>query len=128
VADAVIGADPAEHDRTRAGPEPRCEHLPVVREDLLRDAVLVQGSGQRLAHWPGGGPQHRFGADDEPGMAVDPGDDLHFLPTGQEHPAHDVHLPQLHRPPPFPAAVILPPPLTLPGLHQPVADQRPVDA
>jgi hypothetical protein len=37
---------------------------------------------------------------------------------------HHVHLPQLHRPAAFPAAVVFPAPLALLRLHQPMTDQE----
>ena len=36
----------------------------------------------------------------EPGMVIDPSRDLDLGATGQEHPAHHVHLPQARRPRP----------------------------
>ncbi len=45
----------------------------------------------------------------------------------QPDPAHDVHLPQLHRPGPLPTLVIRPPLLPLLRIHQAVANQRPID-
>ena len=44
-----------------------------------------------------------------PGVVVDPGDRLQFGAVFQQHPAHHVHLPQLHRPGTLPALVVLGP-------------------
>jgi hypothetical protein len=58
-------------------------------------------------------------------VIVDAGDQFAFAPVGQEHPAHNVDLPQLHRgvalPAPVLAFVIL-----LLGSHQTVAYQDPI--
>ncbi len=62
--------------------------------------VGTHGTARRSGHHPG--------ADHEPGVVVDPGEDLGPGAVGEQHPAHDVHLPQLHRPaafPPFEPAV-----------------------
>src|SRR6516225_10518640 len=80
---------------TRANPETL--NSLNVSEDLLRNPVRGQRPGQCLAYRPGGRPRHYLRAHDEPGVVVDPGHDLDFLPAGQVNPAHDIHLPQLHR-------------------------------
>ncbi|HEX5304237.1 MAG TPA: hypothetical protein VFW50_45315 [Streptosporangiaceae bacterium] len=92
----------------RAPAEPGREHLAVAGEDLGGDPVPGQRLFERLADRPGGGPHDRLGADHEPGMVIDPGHDLHFGAVREEHPAHHVHLPQVHRPRPLPPPVILP--------------------
>ena len=48
-------------------------------------------------------------------------------PIGEVEPADHIHLPQLHRPGPFPPPIIRPPPLPLARHHQPVPHQRPID-
>ena len=126
VLNPVISADPVEHDRARPAAEPRGEHLAVIGQDLLRHPMAAQRPGQRQAHRPGRGPQHHLRAHDEPGVVIDAGHDLDLGAAGQVHPAHHVHLPQLHRPAPLPAPVILPPPLALLRIHQAMPDQRPV--
>jgi hypothetical protein len=76
----------------------------------------------------GVGPLDEPGHDAEPGVVIDPGDGLELAAIGEPDPAHDVQLPPLHRPGPFPAAVVglLSPPGL--GLDEAVADQGPVDA
>ncbi len=59
-------------------------------------------------------------------MIIDAGHHLDLQAVREMDAAHDIHLPQLHRPAPLPPPVILPPPAPLPGLHQPMAHQRPV--
>ena len=85
------------------------------------------GLGEDPADRPGGGATDHPGSDAEPGMVVDPGHQLGLAAVGQLQAAHDVHLPQLHRPFPLPA----PPgrlgtPAAL-GFDQAVAHQHPVD-
>src|SRR5262249_14751541 len=70
VTDAVVVADPVERHRTGAGPEAGREHLAVVRQDGLRDAVTLQRAEQGVADRAGGGPAHQCGDDTEPGMIV----------------------------------------------------------
>ena len=81
---------------------------------------------QRVAHRPGRRPRHHRRAHHEPGVVIDPGHHLHLGAVGQEHPAHHVHLPQLHRPAPLPPPVVRPPAAALGRLDQPVAHQRPI--
>jgi len=59
--------------------------------------MACQGLGERGADRPPGGPHHEGGDDDEPGVVIDPADEFQFPPVGQQHSAHDVELPQLHR-------------------------------
>lgn len=112
VPNAVLPAEPLEHHlcRARLG-EPPGELLAVVGEHLGRDPVPAQGIGERLADRPPGRPGDHRSDHGEPGVAVDPGDQLALPAAGQEHPAHDVHLPQRHRrlalPPPVLALVRL---------------------
>jgi hypothetical protein len=82
---------------------------------------------QRVAHRPSGGSGHHTGADHETGVVIDARHDLGLRPAGEPDPAHDVHLPQLHRPAAFPTLVIGPLPLA--GLRgdQPMADQTALD-
>ncbi len=126
VADAVVGADAVEHHRPGTRPEACREDLAVVRENLLGHPVPGQRLRQGLAYRACCRPRHDLGADDEPRVVIDPGHDLHLDAIGQVHPAHHVHLPQLHRPAPLPPAVILPPPPAFLRLDQAMADQRPV--
>lgn len=59
---------------------------------------LAHGSRRRFGH-------HR-GDHHEPGVIVDAGHQLALTPVGQEYPAHDVELPQLHRGIALPAPVL----------------------
>ena len=70
---------------------------------------------------------HHQRRDTEPRVVIDPGHDLRFATIDEPHPAHDVHLPQLHRPRPFPPLVVRL--LASPRLRgdQPVTDQTPID-
>ena len=76
---------------------------------------------------PGRGPADDGGDDAEPGVVVDPGDDLALAPVGQEQARGHVHLPQLHRRRAFPPAVGVPAPAPRHRLDHPVTDQDPVD-
>jgi hypothetical protein len=126
VPDPVLRADPIKAHRSRAQPEPGCEHLAVVSQDLLRHPVLAQRRGQRVTHRPGRGPADDLGADHEPGVVIDPGDHLHLAAIAEVDTAHHVHLPQLHRPAPLPPPEVRPPPPALGRLQQPVTDQGPI--
>ena len=65
-------------------------------------------------------------AHDQPGMIIDSRQALQMRPIAQREPAHDIHLPQLHRRGPLPPLPgILPtPPRT--GLDHPGTTQRPI--
>jgi hypothetical protein len=63
----------------------------------------------------------------EPGVVVHTGDDLSFGAVDQADTADDVHLPELHRPVPFPSLVVLPLAASRRRGDEPVADQDPVD-
>jgi hypothetical protein len=69
-----------------AGPGPRpnlaVKTLPFIGQDLPGHAVPAQRTGQRQAHRPGRRPQHGLRAHDEPGVVIDAGDYLDFLPAG----------------------------------------------
>ena len=126
--DAVLPADPLEQHLSRAGPaEPAGELLAVVGEHLGGDPVLGHRGGERQADRPGGGPHDDGGDDAEPGVVVDPGDDLALAAVGQEQARGHVHLPQLHRRRALPAAVLVPAPAPRHRLDQVVADQDPVN-
>ncbi len=59
-------------------------------------------------------------------MVVYPGDHLGFATVGQPDPAHDVHLPQLHRHFALPPLVILPATPPCGRDDQTVPDQHPM--
>jgi hypothetical protein len=130
VGDAVLPADLVEqhlHRHTRLV-EPAGEHLGVVGQHFLGHPVGAHRVHERQAHRPGGRPHDRRGEDAEPGMVIDPGNDLHLGAVNQECAGGHIELPQLHRGAAFPAPVVLaaaPPRLRL---DQPVADQGAVDA
>jgi hypothetical protein len=48
---------------------------------------------ERTADGAGRSPADHGGDHAEPGVIIDPGDQLQFRAIGQEHPAGDVHLP-----------------------------------
>ncbi len=98
-----------------------------IGEDLGGDPVLGHRHGERQADRPGGVPHDDGGDDAEPGVVVDPGDDLALAAVSQEQARGHVHLPQLHRRGPFPAAVLVTAPAPGERLDQVVADQDPVD-
>ncbi len=109
-------------------PEPTGEHLPVVGQDLLRDAMATQRGQQRLTHRPGGGPRDQHRRHHEPGVVVDPGHTLDLDPVGQVDPTDHVHLPQLHRPPPLPAPIVAAPSTAQLRVDPAVTHQGPIDA
>ena len=124
--DPVLPADPLEKDLDRVGTEPAGEDLAVVGQDLVGHPVAAHGVGEHPAHRPGRGPADQPGRDDEAGMVVEAVDQLHFGPVGEQDAAHDVELPQLHGPVPFPAHVVLALAASGLGIDQTVADQRPI--
>jgi hypothetical protein len=124
--DAVLPADPLEEHlgRQRLG-EPPGELLAVVGEHLRGHAVAGHRVGERLAHRTGGRLRHHRRDHHVPGVVIDARDQLAFPAAGQEHPTHDVELPQLHRRLPGPS-LVLALVLLLLRSDQPVAHQRPV--
>jgi hypothetical protein len=127
VTDPVLAADPVEQDlMSRAGGTPT-EHATVVGEHALGNPVGAKGLGEGLADRAGGGPWHRVSEDAEPGVVVEPGQDLHGRAAFQAR-LHDVELPQLHRAGPLPPEVVRPLAPSGPGLDEPGADQDSVDA
>jgi hypothetical protein len=104
-------ADPFEQHLRRAGPaEPPGELLAVVAEHFGGNPVLLHCRHERQAHRAGSGPQYDGGDDAEPGMVINPGDDLGFAAIGQEQAGRDVHLPQFHRRRTLAGAVLVPAP------------------
>ena len=129
VGDAVLPADLVEQHLRRHARlvEPAGEHLAVVCQHLLGHPVGAHRLHERQAHRAGGRPPDRLGYGAEPGMVIDPGDDLHLGAVGQECAGGHVQLPQLHRSATFPAPVVLAPSAPWLRLNQAVTDQRPVD-
>ena len=102
--------------------------LPLnVAEHFAGDPVLGHRGHERGAHRAGGGPACHGGDDAEPGVVVDPGDDLALAAVGQEQAGRHVHLPQFHRRRPLPPAVLVPAPAPWHRLKQLMADQHPVN-
>jgi hypothetical protein len=108
--------------------EPTGEHFAVVGQQPLRGAIAGEGLSEDPAHAAGVGPLDQPGHDVEPGVVIDAGHDLQLLGTGQPDAAHDVQLPQLHRPVALPAPVVGLRASAGTGLDEAVADQGPVDA
>lgn len=107
LADGVLAAQLLEEDLGRAGlGEPARELLAIVSEDLGGHAVAAKRGSERLAHRASAGLHQHRGDDDEPGVVVDAGEQLALAAVGQQHPAHQVELPQLHRRLPLPALVV----------------------
>jgi hypothetical protein len=128
VGDAALAAAAVEQHLGWVGAEPAGEHLAVVGEDFLGGAVAGQGGGEDPADGAGGGPLDEPGSDTEPGVVIDPGHGLELAAIAQPDPAHDVQLPQLHRPGAFPAPGVGLGTPTGVGLGAAVADQGPVAA
>src|SRR5687767_1759504 len=127
VGDAVLAADAVEHDLHGLGTEASGEHLAVVGEDLVGDPVAAKRRREDLAHGLRDGPSHEAGSHAEPAVVVDPGENLELGPVIEENPSHDVHLPQLHRSLPLPAAVLVSALAPTTQLDQPVAFEAAVD-
>jgi hypothetical protein len=127
VIDPVLAADPVEQHLGLARPEPAREDLAVVGQDLLGDPVGPHRLGEVPADGPAGGADHHPGAHDEPRVVVDAGQDLARGPVGEQDPAHDVELPQLHGLAALPAAEPAVPAASGLGIDQPGSLQRPVD-
>ena len=133
--DAVVAANLVEEHLPAAGAiavEPIGELLGVVRDHFLGWPIASQRLRERRTHRPGSGPLHHRGHHTEPGMVIDPGDDLGpaHLPAGhvdQLDAAHDVDAPQLHRPGPLEPLPRLPRPLRGTLAQQATPQQDPVD-
>jgi hypothetical protein len=103
------------------------EDLAVAGEDLLGDAVGVEGLDERIAHRTCGCPCDYLGDDTEARMVVDARDDREGETTGELDVAHHVDLPQLHRPGPLPALVVVAPTPPGLGLDQAMAHETAID-
>ena len=77
--DGVVAADPVE-EHFPALAEPVGELLAIVGQYLIGDAIAAQGLGEGQAHRPPGRFRDDPGGDAEPGVVIDPGDDLAFGP------------------------------------------------
>jgi hypothetical protein len=123
LADAVAAADALEQHLSRAGlAESAGELLAVVRQDFVRYPVGPHRGDEGAADGAGGGAPDNGGDDTEPGVIIDPGDQLQLSAVGQEHRPGDVQLPQLHRCLALPALVVLAAALAPAGGDQTVAD------
>lgn len=91
VLDAVVQADAVEQHGGAL--QAAGEDLAVVSEDLLGDAVSMQGLEQRVAYRPGRGPLDESGHDAEARVVVDPRHHRQRHAVRQSHVAHDVDLP-----------------------------------
>src|SRR5664280_2366972 len=87
VLDPVVVADPVEEHRSRSRAESGREDLAIVREDLVRGAVLLQSEGEGVTDRLGRRPAHDAGADAVSTGIVDAGDYLHLGAVGQIEPA-----------------------------------------
>jgi hypothetical protein len=126
--DGVLAADAIEQHLGRSGlAEAAGELAPVVCEDLLGHPIATQRRREGCTHRPAGGPSDQGGDDTEPGVVIQPADQLAHAAIGQPDPAHDVQLPQLHRPLPLPASPVATSASASARLDQLVADQDPVD-
>lgn len=93
--DAVLSADPFEHDLARTGlGESSGELLAIVCEDFVGDPEALQRLNKRCTHGPAGGPTHHGGDHAEPGMVVHAGHHLDLGAVGQLASADDVELPR----------------------------------
>ncbi len=133
--DAVLAADLVEQHLPAAGAiaaEPIRELLAVVRDHLLGCPIASQRLREGQTHRPRRRPLHHRGHHTEPGVIIDPSDDLGapHLTSGhvdQLDAAHDVDAPQLHRPGPFESLPRLPGPFPRTLAQQAAPDQDPVD-
>ncbi len=89
--------------------------------------MAAHGESQGFAHRASGGPRHKERRDAEAGVVIEAGDDLELSPASQPHPAHDIHLPELHGAGAFPSSIVLPLASSLLRVHQAVADQQAID-
>jgi len=103
--DAVLPADLVEEHLDGLEREAAGEDLAIVGQDLLGHPVALKSLGQEATDRSSCGPDHDARTDAEARVVVDPGEHLALGAVGQEHPADDVHLPELHGPAPFPALV-----------------------
>jgi hypothetical protein len=125
VGDAVVPADPVE-EHFPALAESIGELFPVIRQHFLGHPVAAQCLSEGQAHRPPGRAHHNRGYHTEPGMVIDPGDDLALAAIGQHQAPDDVDLPQRHRRLAFPAPILTALTPSATGLDQAVAAQDPV--
>ncbi len=124
--DPVLPADPLEqHLRRIRLAESAGELFPVVGQHFRGHAIAGHGIGECLADRASARLGDDLSDHHEPGVIVNSCDQLAFSAIGQEHPAHDVELPQPHR------RIALPPPVLAPMLllllvDQPVTHQHPI--
>lgn len=126
--DPVLPADPIEKHLHRLAGVATGEDLAVVGEHFLRSSVAGQRVGKDVTDRSRGGSLDEPDGDAEPGVVVDPGHRLELSAVGEQHAAHDVELPELHRRR-APPATVGPParPATL-GADKSEPDQRTGDA
>ena len=98
-----------------------------VREDFGRYPVGLHRGDEGGADGPAGSAHGDGGDDAEPGMVIDPGDDLALAAVSQEQARGDIQLPQVHRDLALPAHVLLAAPAPGDRLDELIADQDPVD-
>ena len=98
VLDPVLPADPVEEHLDRRVVEPAGEHLAVVGQDLLGDPVACASPppARHRPRWVRSRGISRAETQNREWSST-PVSALAVRPVGQHEPAHDVHLPQLHR-------------------------------
>jgi len=129
--DPVVAADLVEQ-HLPALAEPVGELFAVVGDHFLRHSEPGQRLSERQTDRPAGGAFDHGGDHAEPGVVIDPGDQLrvpHLPGPGidQLDAADDVDAPQLHRSGSFEPDERGLRPLPWPGPEQPRTDQDPVD-
>ena len=110
--DPVLGADPVEQHRPGPGPNRPVNTLPLsVR--ICSGTPWAQRRQQRVTHRPAVARPPPAETTNREWSSI-PDTTFSLGPIGEAHAAHDVHLPQLHRPGPLPPPVVRPPspPLT----------------
>jgi hypothetical protein len=101
--DPVFTADRLKKHLGRRVVEPTREDLAVVGQNLLGRPICGQGATQPIANRPSALTGHQPRTDTHPRVIVDAGQRLSAAAIGQREPAHNIHLPQLHRRAAFPA-------------------------
>jgi len=126
VLDAILAADPVEQDFDRRQGEPPREHLAVVGQHLLGNAVPAERAGEAVADQLGPLARHQRRRDAVPRVVVDPGQCLGGRAVAEQEATDDVHLPQLHRAAPLPALPHLASTLSRDRLDHARSNQTPV--
>src|SRR5687768_6568601 len=90
MADPVLPTDPVEEHFAFAGPIFPGEHLPVVGQHPVGNAMAAHRFSEGVTHRPSRRPDDHLGADTESRVVIYPGHHRRLRPISQVDPAGDV--------------------------------------